>query len=81
MTAYSARGESVHIQDNLSWCVMETSFLLHNAQLSVQFLYGDANLASTSSAHRYEKYTENVIFRVCLFFCQRYTVTLAIVQD
>ena len=48
--------------------VMETSFLVHNAQLWVQLAYGHANLGWTSSARSYGKYTENVIFTVFLVF-------------
>ena len=34
----------------------------------MQFVYEHANLGWTSSAHRYGKKTENVIFRVFLVF-------------
>ena len=46
--------------------VMETSFLVHNAYLWKQFAYLHENVRWTSSAHRYGKYTENIIFRVFL---------------
>ena len=62
--AYGARGEPVLILDSLHGCVMETSFLVHNAKLRVQLAYGDANLGWTSCAHKYGKYTENVISKV-----------------
>ena len=45
-----------------TFCVIETSFLVHNAYLSVLLAYGDANLGWASSPHRYGKYTENVRF-------------------
>ena len=68
MTTCSARGESVDIVDKLHWCIMETSFLEHNAQLWVQSTYAHANLGWTLSAHEYGKYTENFIFSVFFGF-------------
>ena len=59
MTAYVALGESVQIPEKLHECVMETSFLLDTALLSVQLAYEDAN------APRYPK---NAIFRVFFIF-------------
>ena len=47
---------------------METPILVHNAQLLVQLAYGEGNLGWTTSAHRYGKNTENIIFWVFLVF-------------
>ena len=58
----------MHILDKLHWCVMETSFLVHNASLCALLAYAHASIGWTSSAHRYGKYTENIIFRVFLVF-------------
>ena len=44
MTSYSIRGESLHILDKLHWCVMETSSLVHNANLYVQLTDEHVNL-------------------------------------
>ena len=57
------------------WCVMEMSFLVHNAYLCAQLAYAHANLGWTSSAQRYGKYTENVIITVFyIFFLPGYSV-------
>ena len=44
---------------------METSFLVHNVQLSA---YLDADLDWTSFPHMYGKYTENVKVRAVMLF-------------
>ena len=44
MTTYSQRDESVHILDKLHWCVMDTSFFVHNELLCEQLAYAHGNV-------------------------------------